>query len=174
VSDIFKTIVEGDQQFRRVLNNVLQFSKRPRVAMREMAAVLEDETEKNFSAQGRPKWKALSEVTKFNRIGGRKGQKKNGGLTKRSQRVLSQMMILQDSGVMASSVHSQYGDDYSLIGAVGPQARIHQLGGLAGKGHSVKIDARPYLPFTPDLKLQSEAEKPLLKVGMDNLRRAIE
>ncbi|POZ60820.1 phage virion morphogenesis protein [Chromobacterium alticapitis] len=96
-------------------------------------------------------------------------------MTKRSQRILADMKILQDSGKLAASVHSRYGDDYALIGAGGiPYARIHQLGGKAGKGRKVSIPARPYLPFTPSLKLQPEAEKALLKTGMDYLRRAAE
>lgn len=171
MSEAFKTIITGDEQFNRTMLSIGQFSKRPRLAMRDMASVLEYQTEQNFAAQGRPKWKELAESTKHKRIGGSKGYKKNGSLTKRSQRVLAQMKILQDSGLMAASVHSQYGDDYSMIGASRPQARIQQLGGETGKDHNTVIEARPYLPFTPDLKLQPEAEKELLKTGMDHLRR---
>jgi phage virion morphogenesis protein len=29
-------------------------------------------------------------------------------------------------------------------------ARIHQLGGMAGRGRKVKIPARPYLVFRPE------------------------
>ena len=76
------------------------------------------------------------------------------------------------SGLLAGSVHSQFGDDYTMIGAARPYARIHQLGGKAGRGRKVTIPARPYLPFTPDFKLQPEAEKALLQTAMDHLRRA--
>ncbi len=174
MSEIFKALTVGNKQFMRTMGAIGRFSRRPRLAMRDMAAVLEDQTEANFAAEGRPKWKALSEATKFKRIGGRKGYKKNGDLTKRSQRVLKEMKMLQDSALLADSVYSQYGDNYTMVGAARPYARIQQLSGKAGKGHNVTIPARPYLPFTPELKLQPEAEKELLKTGMDHLRQSAE
>jgi phage virion morphogenesis protein len=174
MNESFKALTVGSEQFTRTMDSVVRFSRRPRLAMRDMAAVLEDQTEENFAAQGRPKWKELSEATRFKRVGGRKGYKKNGDLTVRSKRVLEEMMILQDSGLLAGSVHSQYGDNYSMIGAARPYARIQQLGGKAGKGRKVTITARPYLPFTADFKLQPEAEKELLKTGMDHLSQSAE
>lgn len=168
----FDSFVTGDEQFRRAMESIVQFAKRPSLAMRAMAGVLEDETEENFKDQGRPEWRALSEAAKFGRIGGRKGYKKDGRLRARSQRVLESMMILQDTGKLASSVHSQFGDDFAMIGAATPYARIHQMGGKAGKGLSVTIPARPYLPFTPDLKLQTGVEQELLKIAMEHLHNA--
>lgn len=174
MSESFKTLTVGSDQFERTMGAIGRFSRRPRLAMRDMAAVLEDETEANLAAEGRPKWTALSEATKFKRIGGSKGYKKNGDLTKRSHRVLEEMKMLQDSGLLAGSVHSRYGDDYTVVGAARPYARIQQLGGKAGKGRKVTIPSRPYLPFTADFKLQPEAEKALLKTGMDHLRQSAE
>ena len=57
-------------------------------------------------------------------------------------------------------------------GDPGQYARIHQLGGQAGRGLSVTLPARPYLPFSPDLKLQPKAKKDLLKIGTEHLRQA--
>lgn len=171
MSEMFKTLVYGDDEFKRVLGGIGRFARRPRLAMRDMAMVLEEQTEENFAAEGRPKWKPLAESTKLKRIGGSKGYKKNGQLTARSKRILAEMKILQDTGQLAASVHSQYGDDYTMIGAARPYARIHQLGGETGRGHATTIVARPYLPFNGD-KIQPQAEKALLKTGMDHLRRS--
>lgn len=174
MNESFKTLTVGSEQFVRTMGAIGRFASRPRLAMRDMAAALEEQTEDNFAAEGRPKWAALSEAAKLKRIGGKNGYKKNRELTKRSQRVLEQMKILQDSGLLAGSVHSQYGDDYTMVGAARPYARIQQLGGKAGKGRKVTIPARPYLPFTADFKLQPQAEKALMKIGMEHLRQSAE
>lgn len=174
MSEMFKALIVGDEQFKRVLEGIGRFAKRPRLAMQDMAAELEEQTEDNFAAEGRPKWKELSDATKLNRIGGKKGLKKNGELKARSKRILDNLKILQDSGALAASVHSQYGDDYSMIGAARPYARIQQLGGQAGRGLKVTLPSRPYLPFSADGTLQKEAEQELLKIGMEHLRRSAE
>ena len=172
-SELFKVSAVGTDEFKRVMEGVVRFASRPALAMRDMAAILEDQTEQNFAAQGRPKWEPLAPATRFKRIGGAKGYNKKGELTRRSKRVLEEMMILQDTGRLAASVHSRHGDDYVVIGASAPYARIHQLGGEAGRGRQVKIPARPYLPFSSDGKLQPEAEQALLKSGTEHLRRAM-
>ena len=178
MSEAFKTLIIGDEQLKRTLGAIGRFSRRPRLAMRDMGAVLEEQAEENFAAEGRPKWQPLSEVTIRARLGGKKAYRKDGGLRKSAERTKQLMKILQDTGQLADSVHSQYGDDYTMIGAGGGEvskyARIQQLGGKAGCGHKVTIPARPYLPFSADFKLQPEAEKALLKTGMEHLRRAAE
>nr|VFK21740.1 MAG: phage virion morphogenesis (putative tail completion) protein [Candidatus Kentron sp. LFY] len=172
MSEIFKGVLIGDEKFQQTMDGITRFAKRPRLAMRDMSAVLEEQTEENFKDQGRPKWKPLSEITIRARLGGDKAHTKKGKLRKQAKRELEQMKILQVRGLLAGSVHSQYGDDYSMIGAATPYARIHQLGGMAGRNLKVEIPARPYLPFSKDLKLQPEARNQLLKTGMKHLQRA--
>ncbi len=177
MAEAFKAVAFGEEEMRRKLDQVMLISRRPSLVMREVAAVLEDETEKNFVAQGRPtKWKdhaPLSEKTEFKRIGGRKGYKKNGDLRARSERILKQMQILIDSGTLADSIHSRHGHDFALVGAATPYARIHQLGGKAGKGRKVTIPARPYLPFTQDFKLQQGVDKQIADSALSVLKQAI-
>jgi phage virion morphogenesis protein len=167
----FEARLTGTEQLQATLQRVMAVARAPSRVMQKLAAVLEDETEQNFAAEGRPKWKGLSEATRFSRVGGSKGYTKKGELRKRSQRVLAEMKILQDTGALAASVHSRSGSDFALIAAATPYARIHQLGGRAGRGRQVMIPARPYLPFTPDFKIQPEAEKALLAKAMAEIGR---
>lgn len=53
--------------------------------------------------------------------------------------------VLQDSGILARSITSDYGGGFASVGSNLPYARIHQLGGKAGRNRSVTIPARPYL-----------------------------
>jgi len=174
MTEHFKALITGDDQFRRVMGALGQAARRPRLAMQNMAAVMEDQTEENFAAEGRPKWPTLSEVTVRARLGGGKAYRKDGRLRVSAQRTRREMKMLQDSGLLAGSVHSVFGDGYAATGAARPYARVQQLGGQAGRGRKVTIPSRPYLPFTADFKLQPEAERELLRTAMDHLRRAVE
>lgn len=111
--------------------------------MRMLAGTMETETERNFAAQGRPRWLGLSAAT----------LKKRGNGAK----------ILQDTGGLAGSVNTDYGRDFAAIGSHLPYAAIHQLGGQAGRGKKVRIPARPYLPATAEGALQPEAETAMLR-----------
>jgi len=70
-----------------------------------ISGMLEAETEENFASQGRPDWVPLSEATKTDRL------KRNNGS--------SVLMILQDRGILAASVSTDHGADFSFIGAGG-------------------------------------------------------
>ncbi|KWH38495.1 hypothetical protein WL99_32680 [Burkholderia cepacia] len=99
---------------------------------RGIAGVLESVTEGNFAAQGRPAWVPLAESTKAERLKRNKGS--------------STLLILQDRGILASSVSAEYGSDYALIGAGGAAAAyagIHQFGGtVTHPAHSTKVRLR--------------------------------
>lgn len=97
-----------------------------------IAHTLEAETEANFAAQGRPHWAPLSKATIAART-----KRNNGG---------SVLKILQDRGILASSISSDYGPDFALIGAGGAArayAAIHQFGGTIDRApHSTKVRLR--------------------------------
>lgn len=89
-----------------------------RPLMQRIASVLEHETEANFAAQGRPSWAPLSKATLAKRL------KRNKGSTV--------LKILQDRGILASSISAAYGADFAQIGVGGAArdyAAIHQFGG---------------------------------------------
>lgn len=68
-----------------------------------ITGMLEAETEENFASQGRPDWVPLADSTKADRL-------------KRGSTVL---MILQDRGILATSVSTDHGTDFAFIGAGG-------------------------------------------------------
>nr|VFK65155.1 MAG: phage virion morphogenesis (putative tail completion) protein [Candidatus Kentron sp. TC] len=172
----FDAKITGDEEFKRAMGDISRFALRPRLAMRDMAASMEEHAEMNFREQGRPKWEKLSPKTIEKRIGGKNARRKDGKLRKSAQGKMETMKILQDRGALAASVHSKHGDDYAMIGAggggPGQYARIHQLGGLAGRGRNVPIPARPYLPFNPDMTMPSEVERELIEIAERHLKKA--
>lgn len=109
---------------------------------RQIAQALEAETERNFEAQGRPAWVPLKATTITAR------QKRNNGG--------SVLRILQDRGILAASISTDYGADFAQVGANTPYAAIHQLGG--------SIERAPYSTKT---RLRTDAKGNLLRQGKD-------
>lgn len=113
-----------------------------RPLFQRIAGILEAETEANFATEGRPHWAPLSRRTVAERT------KRAGG---------SVLKILQDRGILASSISSDYGPDFALIGAGGAArayAAIHQFGGT--------IDRAPY---STKVRLRTDAKGNLLRQG---------
>lgn len=160
---------------------ILSFLRRAQAGMksaqpltRAWAGTLESETEKNFAAQGRPRWLGLKPPVSPRRKDGK---------------------LLQDSGQLAASVVTDYGPDHTRIGSNKPYAAIHQFGGitrahvilpknkkaLAFGGRVVKrvnhpgskIPARPYMPFMANGEVQPEAREALIKEATDYLRSLV-
>lgn len=124
--------------FKNFVFSCISVSKRDenlRPLMKNIAGIFASSTEDNFREEGRPsKWTELSDITK----------KKRTKINKWPEQ------ILQVEGMLAASINTQYNDDSAVIGSNLPYARIHQLGGQAGKNRSVNIPARPYLKLTDD------------------------
>ncbi|WP_051694163.1 phage virion morphogenesis protein [Desulfohalovibrio reitneri] len=64
---------------------------------------------------------------------------------------------LSDSGTLRKSVHVEAGRDGVEVGTDLVYALIHQLGGRAGRNHSVQLPARPYLPTEDELDMDEIA-----------------
>lgn len=96
-------------------------------------AVVED----NFDQEGRPKWAGLNPDYAARRKGGK---------------------ILFVTGRLRGSIFTSVSPGEVLIGTNMPYAAIHHFGGLAGRGHNVKIPARPFMPMTKNGDLQPEAQ----------------
>ncbi len=114
-----------------------------RPLMQRIAGVLEYETEANFAAQGRPSWAPHSKATLAKRLKRNKGS--------------AVMKILQDRGILASSISTAFGSDFAEIGVGGAArdyAAIHQFGGT--------IDRAPQSRKT---RLRTDAKGNLVRQG---------
>ena len=143
---------------QRELGLIIERLQRPRVLMAGIAAEMLSETESLFAAEGDPKWQALAA----------------GTLAARRKRGTWPGKILQVSPAgLAASVQTESSDSAATIGAGAGKsaayARIHQLGGQAGRGHKATIPSRAYMPFTKtgsDYSLTPKAEKAIMAMAL--------
>lgn len=116
-----------------------------RPLFQRIAATLEEEAQANFAAEGRPHWVPLAPATVASRL-----KRNNGG---------SVLKMLQDRGILAKSISSDYGPDFALIGAGGAArayAAIQQFGGT--------IDRAPY---STKVRLRTDAKGNLVRQGTE-------
>lgn len=150
--------------------------------MRVISQELARQTEKNFAAEGRPKWMGISRSTLEGRVMARTktrdGTIKKGAIRKDGRigksigsRVGGQ--ILQDTGQLAASVKTRHDASSATVGSNKFYAAIHQLGGKTGRRHKVTMPARPFLPIDAQGKLQPEDEENILGLVNDYLSRII-
>ncbi len=134
----------NDQQVQRALDELINRVEDPSPAMRAIAGVLEEATEEAFRTESDPAtgiaWDPLSAVTLA------VNPERRGG------------SILQDSGLLAASIVSDYGRDYAEIGTNRVYAPTHQFGakqgefGTTSRGGPIPwgdIPARPFLGIGP-------------------------
>ncbi|MDA8087026.1 MAG: phage virion morphogenesis protein [Nitrospiraceae bacterium] len=98
-------------------------------AMREIAGHMSDAIEKNFEAEGRPRWQSLAETT----------------IRQREKQGYWPGRILQQTGQLVASITQKVTPNYAMVGTNKVYAAIQHLGGNAGRGGKVNIPARPYL-----------------------------
>ena len=121
------TLDAGETQQK--LQDLAGTLKDARPLFKVIAGILEKETEENFAAQGRPHWVPLSSATVRNRL-----RRNNGG---------SVLKILQDRGILAGSISTDYGSDYALVGSNVAYAAIHQFGGtIHHAARSIRVRLR--------------------------------
>lgn len=80
---------------------------------------------------------------------------------------------LQDSGQLAASITAQSGKGFACVGSNKPYAAVHHLGGRAGRGKTLVLPARPYLPIDGEGKLQQDGEKRLSEILKDALSKGV-
>lgn len=133
------------------LNGLSDKLDKPRSLFMAIAGALESETMQNFEAQGRPSWVPLQATTVAARTKNERRSKFVG--PKKPGSVLS---ILQESGLLASSISTDYGDDFAMVGANTPYAAIHQFGGTINRQ-----------PYSTKVRLRTDAKGNLLRQGAD-------
>jgi phage virion morphogenesis protein len=100
-------------------------------------------------------------------------RKKGKGKSKKKQAALAaDKLILIDSGQLRTSVTHEATKDSVTLSAGKIYARIHQLGGEAGRGKSVSLPARPYMPLK-DEKLDEGTQKVANDMIMQRLIEAV-
>lgn len=168
-----KAITIDDKKLQAALMRLQKSASDITPVMRKLAGMMAAETEQNFADEGRPKWQPLSDATKRARIGGSKAYGKNGKMKASAQRqVDSGFRILQHTGGLAASISTDYSSMEAVIGSNKVYAAIQHFGGDAGRGRSVEIPARPYLPLTADDQLPSEVQDAMLDSIIDHLKSA--
>ena len=99
---------------------------------------------------GRP-WRPLSINTIIRRLGGRsKTFTRKGDLRKPAARYIAGLKILQHRGHLMGGIHHRATRDGVEVGSDRVYARIHQFGGMAGRGRKVIIPPRPFLGIDAD------------------------
>ena len=103
--------------------------------------------EENFESEsflGKP-WTPLKDSTKKQKA--KKGYKK----------------ILQNRGHLAESIDFEASKNKLVLGTNVEYAAIHQFGGNAGKNHSAKIPARPFLPIDENREIPRRVKEEIFE-----------
>lgn len=130
-------VVRGMNQLQRSLNRLADLEVR--LITKPIAEQVLDSTRQRFrdarAPNGQP-WTPLADSTVAAR---RKGRRRRG----------STPQILLDTARLRNSISYQVKGLTIEWGTNVRYARIHQLGGRAGRGRKVNIPARPFLGFSP-------------------------
>ena len=118
-----------NKELNQVLDKLFEKTTDLKPLMKNIAGTMADAVEENFKQEGRPEWAKLKDST----------------IKLRTQKGYWPGKILQMRGELAASITSAYDESSAIVGSNKEYARIHQLGGKAGRNKKTKIEARPYL-----------------------------
>lgn len=154
------TILVTDE-LQRVLNRAARRVSDTHPLTRSISTQLLTQTQLNFRAQGRPRWKELapSTIKSYQRLG-----ISTNGLLRRSDSLYNSVQKVSTAG--SASISAGGGNQSKAYAA------IQQWGGMAGRGRSVYIPGRPYIPVDKNGNLQPEAEQGIVQVVNLHLRRS--
>lgn len=112
------------QEIDAALAEALEKASQTRGLMENIAGILETSAVQRFEEQRGPNGEPWEKS---------QAARDRGGLT------------LVDNAILMGSITSRASDAEAEVGSNVVYARIHQLGGRAGRGHSMELPARPYL-----------------------------
>lgn len=118
-----------NKELNQVLDKLFEKTTDLKPLMKNIAGTMADAVEENFKQEGRTEWTKLKDST----------------IKLRTQKGYWPGKILQMRGELAASITSNYDESSAIVGTNKEYARIHQLGGDAGRNKKTKIKARPYL-----------------------------
>lgn len=136
-----------NKELNQVLDKLFEKTTDLKPLMKSIAGTMADSVEENFKQEGRPEWTKLKEST----------------IKVRTQKGYWPGKILQMRGELAASITSAYDESSATVGSNKEYARIHQLGGDAGRNKKTKIEARPYL------KLAKNHEEKIINLSFEYL-----
>ena len=73
--------------------------------------------------------------------------------------------LLKLSGLLVKSFCVEVSGNTVTIASDRPYAKIHQFGGMTGKGHKTKIPARPFMPISKEGVMPEWAQAKIAKAG---------
>jgi len=140
-----------DKEVKRLFARLKKNTTDARPAFRAIGEIVRSSVIRNFQEGGRPKKWEPTKIKSIYRAYLGKGKKKRkaytlkGGFTKGFTRYTAGKKTLIDRARLQNSVTVRALPGKAIIGTSLVYARIHQLGGKAGRNKKVKIPARPYL-----------------------------
>ncbi len=141
----------NDKEFRRLISSLAAMkSGALQRALKSVGEAIHSATMDSFDREESPggkKWERSARAVK------------EGGQT------------LSDTGRLKASITISVGPGHVEVGTNAIYAAIHQLGGKAGRGHSVELPARPFLP--DEKNMSGELRQEMLATLVDNIQRAI-
>jgi len=164
-------IIEGLDEVNARLGTLSRELSDMQPTLEEIGNELANITDESFENQKTP-WGEPWEPNKQATLD-EYARKKGKGKSKKKQVALaSDKLILIDSGQLRTSVTHEATKDSVTLSAGKIYARIHQLGGEAGRGKSVTLPARPYMPLK-DEKLDEGTQKVVNDMLMQRLIEAV-
>jgi phage virion morphogenesis protein len=123
-----------DHEVQQLIRQLIERGDDMTPVMRTISRIMMGAVRENQEREGRPtKWPALSTVT----------------IVEREKKGYWPGKMLKRSGLLAQSYTRRAEKFRAIVGSNWPTARIHELGGEAGRGHKVHIPARPVLNHIP-------------------------
>lgn len=146
--------------------------------MQEIGEDIMEQTKRRFGTGIGPdgqRWQQNAASTVLSMIArmGRKARLKNGNLSKKAQKTLMGKKVLVDTGSLARQFEVTATANSVTVSNSMIYAAIHQFGGKAGRGKSVTIPARPFLPVTSSGEVYPDDQLRILQQIKDYLSDSI-
>lgn len=146
--------------------------------MQEIGEDIMERTKRRFGTGIGPdgqRWQQNAASTVLSMIArmGRKARLKNGNLSKKAQKTLMGKKVLVDTGSLARQFEVTATANSVTVSNSMIYAAIHQFGGKAGRGKSVTIPARPFLPVTSSGEVYPDDQRRILQQIKDYLSDSI-
>lgn len=159
----------NDQGARAALKTLAARVQHPAAVLHTIAEGITERTKHRFDTGSGPDgvaWKPNSAATldmlSARLAASKSNRKKDGSLNAKGSRALANKKVLIDSGFLRRQIVPSSTDTSLSVTATALYAAIHQFGGKAGRGLTVSIPARPFLPVHKDGSLYPQESELIL------------